>query len=188
MYGRVSPVQRGIIPSTPSAFTPRICELSHVLLAKVLIAREKSNGHKGEFLSGFTLGPGGCLFANTHPGCAQGPTHRAPFTSRSHLLQFCNLGSLLTFFRCSRVWGKFVGLKGAEEPTWDPRTAITNLQAKARGTGCHLQPSLVTVTPVGIPSAPSPKCHPGRCPLCRSQCHQMVAKLEASLAASFAVS
>lgn len=58
---------------------------------------------------------------------------------------------------------KVVGLKGAEKPTWDPKAAITNLQA-ARGAGCHLQPPLVTVGALGTPSAPSPKSHPGSVP------------------------
>lgn len=40
----------------------------------------------------------------------------------------------------------------------------------------------------GHPQCSQPQIPPWQCPLCRPQCHQLVAKLEASLSASFAVS
>lgn len=191
IYGRVSPVQRGIILSTPSVFSPRICELSHLFLAKVLIAWAKNNGHKGQFLSGFTLESGGWLFPNTHPGCAQRTTLRASFPSWSHVVQVGKAVVPPYFFQMFLTLGRVVGLKGVGEPTCDPKTAITNLWAKLRlseGLAATLQLPLVTAGPVGTPRAPSPKSHPGRCPLCRPQCCQLVTKLEASLSASVAVS
>lgn len=132
IYGRVSPVQRGIILSTPSVFSPRICELSHLFLAKVLIAWAKNNGHKGQFLSGFTLESGGWLFPNTHPGCAQRTTLRASFTSWSHVVQVGKAVVPPYFFQMFLTLGRVVGLKGVGEPTCDPKTAITNLWAKLR--------------------------------------------------------
>lgn len=53
--------------------------------------------------------------------------------------------------------GKTVGFKGAGDPTWDPKTTITNLRARSRLSAvlpAHLQPHFVAVRPMGTRCAP----------------------------------
>lgn len=75
------------------------------------------------------------------------------------MVQFCKAVEPPYFSQMFLSLGKVVGLKGVEEPTWDPKTTITYSQAKARlseGLPVTCSPFWSLSVPWGPPVLPAP--------------------------------